>query len=135
MSDDGEPHGTAGRPMLHTLSHSNVGEVAAVCTRYYGGTKLGTGGLARAYSGGVALALESLSTVLKVDLTSVDVQLPYEAVDSFERLQDRFEFTITSRRYDEFARYACSIPSRHRVAFERTLNAITRGSAIVIAKS
>ncbi|NCW45442.1 MAG: YigZ family protein, partial [Gemmatimonadaceae bacterium] len=45
MSDDGEPHGTAGRPMLTVLQHCGVGEIAAVVTRYYGGTKLGTGGL------------------------------------------------------------------------------------------
>src|SRR6185437_606076 len=60
MSDAGEPHGTAGRPMLTVLLHSGVGEIAAVVTRYYGGTKLGTGGLVKAYGGSVQLALESL---------------------------------------------------------------------------
>ena len=59
MSDDGEPHGTAGRPMLNALLHSEVGEIIAVCIRYYGGTKLGTGGLSRAYSGGVKLLRNS----------------------------------------------------------------------------
>src|SRR4051812_21661975 len=51
MSDDGEPHGTAGRPMLTVLTHSGVGDIVAVVTRYYGGTKLGTGGLVKAYGG------------------------------------------------------------------------------------
>jgi len=51
MSDDGEPGGTAGRPMLTALLHGGAGEIVAVCTRYYGGVKLGTGGLSRAYSG------------------------------------------------------------------------------------
>ena len=50
LSDDGEPHNTAGKPMLNTLLHSGVGEIVAVCTRYYGGVKLGTGGLS-AWSG------------------------------------------------------------------------------------
>ncbi|HSR43143.1 MAG TPA: YigZ family protein, partial [Longimicrobiales bacterium] len=54
MSDDGEPHGTAGRPMLTALLHGGVGEVVAVVARWFGGTKLGTGGLARAYAGGVS---------------------------------------------------------------------------------
>ena len=58
MSDDGEPHGTAGRPMLNVLHHSGVGDLTAVVTRYFGGTKLGKGGLVRAYSGGVQRALE-----------------------------------------------------------------------------
>lgn len=56
MSDDGEPQGTAGRPMLNILLHSGVGEISAVVTRYFGG-QLGSGGLVRAYSSVVALAL------------------------------------------------------------------------------
>ena len=51
MSDDGEPHGTAGRPMLTVLLHCGVGEIAVVVTRYFGGILLGTGGLIRAYQG------------------------------------------------------------------------------------
>ena len=51
FSDDGEPHGTAGRPMLNALLHSGIGEAAVVVTRYFGGVKLGSGGLVRAYSG------------------------------------------------------------------------------------
>ncbi|MFQ8890076.1 MAG: IMPACT family protein [Bilophila wadsworthia] len=61
-SDDGEPHGTAGRPMLTMLLHGGVGELSAVVTRYFGGIKLGTGGLVRAYQGMVKLGLETLPT-------------------------------------------------------------------------
>src|SRR6185312_17010598 len=60
MSDAGEPHGTAGRPMLTVLQHSGIGDVAAVVTRYYGGAKLGTGGLVKAYGGAVQHALATL---------------------------------------------------------------------------
>lgn len=60
LSDDGEPHGTAGRPMLTVLMHSDVGEAVAIVTRYNGGVKLGTGGLARAYSGTVQLAQSTM---------------------------------------------------------------------------
>src|SRR5690606_17190774 len=60
FSDAGEPHGTAGRPMLDVLLHSGIGEVAAVVTRYYGGVKLGKGGLVRAYGGAVQHALATL---------------------------------------------------------------------------
>ncbi len=58
-SDDGEPHGTAGRPMLTMLLHGGVGELSAVVTRYFGGILLGAGGLVRAYSHTCALALNA----------------------------------------------------------------------------
>src|SRR5512146_1043212 len=67
MSDAGEPHGTAGRPMLNALLHGRVGDIVAVVTRYYGGTKLGTGGLVRAYAGCVQHALETLPTTERVE--------------------------------------------------------------------
>lgn len=60
FSDDGEPGGTAGRPMFQVLEGSGLGQVGCVVTRYFGGTKLGTGGLARAYSQAVSQALETL---------------------------------------------------------------------------
>ena len=86
MSDDGEPHGTAGRPMLNVLSHSGVGDIAAVVTRYYGGTKLGKGGLVRAYSGGVKLALASLPLLERVARRRVRLLLDYTAVTLLRRL-------------------------------------------------
>jgi uncharacterized YigZ family protein len=77
MSDDGEPHGTAGRPMLTVLTHSGVGEVAAVVTRWFGGTKLGTGGLARAYSAAVHAALEQLPRRERVETVTLTVVVDY----------------------------------------------------------
>ncbi|WP_192035388.1 YigZ family protein [Halomonas sp. YLGW01] len=62
FSDDGEPGGTAGRPMFQVLEGAGMGQVGCVVIRYFGGTKLGTGGLARAYAKAVAQALESLPT-------------------------------------------------------------------------
>lgn len=78
-SDDGEPKGTAGRPMLTALLHSGVGQVAVVVTRYFGGILLGTGGLVRAYQGTTKLGLESLPTTRMTQgvrlLISVDPSL------------------------------------------------------------
>jgi uncharacterized YigZ family protein len=85
-SDDGEPSGTAGKPMLHVLQHSSIGDIVVVCTRYFGGTKLGTGGLARAYGGGVKQALEQLLTEPKIDYTRLSFELEYNQLKDCQHL-------------------------------------------------
>jgi len=100
MSDDGEPHGTAGRPMLNTLLHGDVGEIVCVCTRFYGGTKLGTGGLSRAYSGGVALMLESLPTRRKVERTAVSLTADYAQADAIRRILEDTDALVDEEIFD-----------------------------------
>ena len=77
MSDDGEPSGTAGRPMLVALQHSGLGEVVVAVVRYFGGIKLGTGGLQRAYSDAVVQALAECQTQLKRQMCSFTVIIDY----------------------------------------------------------
>ena len=77
FSDDGEPAGTAGKPMLAQLMGSGVGEITAVVVRYYGGILLGTGGLVKAYGGGVNQALRQLTTQRKTPLTEYTLQCEY----------------------------------------------------------
>jgi len=80
-SDDGEPSGTAGRPMLSALQGHGVGEVCAVVVRYFGGTKLGTGGLQRAYSGSVRAALALLPTKTKIPMVSQTLSCQYTQIN------------------------------------------------------
>ena len=80
-SDDGEPKGTAGRPMLTVLLHCGVGEIAAVVTRYFGGTLLGTGGLVRAYQGLVKLGLETLPMTVRVPCDRLKLTLEHSFVN------------------------------------------------------
>ncbi|CAM2007654.1 YigZ family protein [Acanthopleuribacter pedis] len=131
MSDDGEPHGTAGRPMLLVLTHSGIGEIAAVVTRYYGGTKLGKGGLVRAYSGGVQAALATLPTKEKITYTALEVVLPYSFVTQFKLLLTRFEGVIDEEHYELDAQYALRIPSPKIADFEQELDSLTNGAALV----
>ena len=77
FSDDGEPGGTAGRPMFQVLEGADLGQVGCVVTRYFGGTKLGTGGLARAYARAVAEALDALPRRTVVERTSLRLQVDF----------------------------------------------------------
>jgi uncharacterized YigZ family protein len=131
MSDDGEPHGTAGKPMLTTLLHSGVGEIVAVCTRWFGGVKLGTGGLSRAYSGGVKLALASLPTEEKVERVSLVVTVGYADVDALQRVVEETETVVEGEDYGASVRYRCAVPEPALGAFRRALADATRGQATV----
>lgn len=127
MSDDGEPHGTAGRPMLTTLLHSGVGEIAAVVVRWYGGTKLGTGGLQRAYSGGVKAALAELEVETRVDRARVEISVGYPHVDGLQRLLDEMDGLQVDERYGGEVRYVVDLPELRIAAFERALADLTQG--------
>jgi uncharacterized YigZ family protein len=85
-SDDGEPSGTAGRPALAVLQGSGLGDVAVVVTRYFGGTKLGTGGLVRAYGDAVRAVLEVMPRAVKVPTHIVRVAVPYSGYEALRRL-------------------------------------------------
>lgn len=131
MSDDGEPHGTAGRPMLNTLLHGEVGEIVAVCTRYYGGTKLGTGGLSRAYSGGVKLLLESLPTLERVERISLLVVVDYGSVDTLKRILGDVEAILEGEEYGEKVEYRVAIPKERHSSLVQLVADITKGNGIV----
>ena len=131
MSDDGEPHGTAGKPMLTTLLHSGVGEIVAVCTRYYGGVKLGTGGLGRAYSGGVKLVLETLPTEERVDRVRVEVVAGYADVDGLQRLMTEMDILVEDENYGGDVRYLCAVPATDLADFTRRVADLTRGDGEV----
>ncbi len=98
-ADDGEPTGTAGKPILLVLTSRKLTNVLLVVTRFFGGTKLGTGGLARAYAEAAQQAV-SMSSVVKVYLTkSVSLEVHYEDLPAMERLIHLFEGTIQETTY------------------------------------
>jgi uncharacterized YigZ family protein len=129
MSDAGEPHGTAGRPMLDVLLHSGIGEVVAVVTRYFGGTKLGRGGLARAYGGSVQHALESLPLAERVLLVELTVTVGYADVESLRRLAAALAVEVYEEEYAATVRYRLGVPARRVAEFERHLADLSAGRA------
>ncbi len=135
MSDDGEPHGTAGRPMLNVLSHSGVGDIAAVVVRYYGGTKLGKGGLVRAYGGGVKQALESLTLIEKVSRRQVTITIAYPAVTLCRRLLDEFAILVEKEEYAAEVSLSLAVPEDQWDGFMTALENLTNGTAKVTTES
>jgi uncharacterized YigZ family protein len=131
LSDDGEPHGTAGRPMLTVLLHSGIGDIVAVVTRYFGGTLLGKGGLVKAYSGGVQLALQTLPTVEQRPTTELLVVVDYSAVTLFQRLCPVYEVVITSSDFASDVTYQLKLPDEHAAAFTTALLELTNGQALI----
>ena len=127
MSDAGEPRGTAGMPMLTTLLHSGVGEVVAACARYYGGVKLGRGGLARAYAGGVKHVLGVCPTTERIERTPVVITVDYEATSRVEHVLERLGATVTGRDFGKEVRYRIMVPGSSRDDLEAAIARVTGG--------
>ena len=100
-SDDGEPSGTAGGPMLNILQKNNLCNLVVVVTRYFGGILLGTGGLVRAYSDATQKAIEKSVKVSKVDGIEVEVKLDYPNLEIFKYYCKNNEINITKIDYYE----------------------------------
>lgn len=100
-SDDGEPKGTAGRPMLNVLVHSGVGEITVVVTRYFGGILLGTGGLVRAYQDSVKDVLDKLPLKEPEDISELRFAAGISEIHLVEKLAVRYGAGITSRDFTD----------------------------------
>ena len=130
MSDDNEPHGTAGRPMLDALKYAGVGDVAAIVVRYWGGTKLGTGGLVRAYSGTVRLALENAILEEKEEMTVIEFQVSFAAEPPIRRLFEEFGLPVPNPDYGSLGpTFIIEMPLRLKEDFTQKLQDITNGQA------
>ena len=131
MSDAGEPHGTAGQPMLTVLETSEVGDIAAVVTRYYGGIKLGKGGLVRAYSGGVRQALETLELVELVPRATLAVALSYSSAEILKRALPDHEAEVLDENYGTEVVLTLRVPVERRQGFEEAVASMSNGQAVV----
>jgi len=98
--DDGEPGGTAGKPIYQTILKNNLTDVSIVVTRYFGGTKLGTGGLVRAYSDSAASVLQNAKIITKIIFERLQIKFPYEATNTVMRLISSLEGKIIETDYD-----------------------------------
>ena len=130
-SDDGEPQGTAGRPMLTVLLHSGVGEIAAVVTRYFGGTLLGTGGLVRAYQGSVKQGLDSLPVVLREDMQRFVVSIEPHQVSDFQHFLTEAKGRVLTSDFRFDATFEVEVPKPHAQTFADRMMEVTAGEALI----
>lgn len=100
-SDDGEPQGTAGIPILDCLEKSGVRDICVVVTRYFGGTLLGAGGLVRAYSHGASIALQAAKIITMCVCTPVQLTMEYSQYGLFENLYPKYQLRIDDTQFLE----------------------------------
>ncbi|WP_070970109.1 YigZ family protein [Vibrio sonorensis] len=131
FSDDGEPSGTAGKPILAQLSGSGVGEISAVVTRYSGGIKLGTGGLVKAYGGGVQQALKLLQTIEKKITTQLRLTLDYGFMPIAQSVINQFEAAELQADYSDEVILIVEIEVRQVEAFTQAIINKSGAKAIV----
>ncbi|WP_329396859.1 YigZ family protein [Streptomyces melanogenes] len=128
-SDDGEPGGTAGVPMLQMLTRREVRYAVAVVTRYYGGVKLGAGGLIRAYGGAVGEALDALGTVVRQRFRLATVTVDHQRAGKLENDLRATGRAVREVRYAEAVTIEIGIPEADVESLRRWLADVTAGTA------
>ncbi|EMJ3155049.1 TPA: IMPACT family protein [Yersinia enterocolitica] len=128
FSDDGEPSGTAGKPILAQLMGSGIGEITAVVVRYYGGIKLGTGGLVRAYGSGVQQALKQIEVKYKVPQVEYTLQCDYAQLAMVETLLLQVEGQILQSEYAQLVTLHLSLPATQASQVGDKLRDLSRGT-------
>jgi uncharacterized YigZ family protein len=125
--DDGEPSGTAGRPMLAVLQGSGLGDIAVVVTRYFGGTKLGTGGLVRAYSDAVREVLATLPRAEKVATYTVMMESPYHLLERVRQLIAAHNGRILDESFAAAITISAQFLVEHFPVFSAALRELSQG--------
>ncbi|MDD4124308.1 MAG: YigZ family protein [Eubacteriales bacterium] len=129
FSDDGEPHGTAGIPVLDVLRKEGITDAAAVVTRYFGGTLLGAGGLVRAYTASAKSAVEKAGTVMWVRFASFYVKASYADYQKLTYLFKTSGVTVKNVEYAETVTAECRIEEEQFISIKADISETTNGKA------
>lgn len=132
QSDDGEPKGTAGKPMLNVLQHSNFGEITVVVTRYFGGIKLGAGGLVRAYSQAVVEALDQLEWEEIYPRQSVSIKIAYPMLGKVEYWLENSDIEVEDKQFSDEIECRIAVIERTWSANKQALIDMCQGNITII---
>lgn len=126
-SDDGEPQGTSGAPIVQMLVGEGLTNVCVVVTRYFGGIKLGTGGLVRAYTSSAKMAIEAAGILEVRDFEEVELKIPYSQLAMLQNIEKSMPFYIESIEYLESLKIKLKFESEYREEVEDFLVDFTKG--------
>lgn len=129
FSDDGEPQGTAGMPILDVIRNKGLFETAVVVTRYFGGIKLGAGGLVRAYSSSCAEVLDKAEICVWRRASELAVSVDYPQIDAALKCFSRQGAELAGSEYGVKVRYSLIVPAENEDAFRAALSDATCGRA------
>ena len=119
FSDDGEPSGTAGIPLLKVLEYNQIFESLIIVTRYFGGTKLGAGGLVRAYSNAASECIKSCKIIRKIKYISMNLQIDYKRYNELLRLVNNFNGQLRQSDYNDKINLMIRIPKSKFSLFQK----------------
>ena len=128
LSDAGEPKGTAGRPVMEILRGSGVRDVLLTVVRYFGGTKLGTGGLVHAYGDAARAVLERLPTRRRIDRLTARCSVTYDLLERTRQLIDAAGGTIAEERFGTSVALVWEMPSAHLCGLREQMRDLSRGA-------
>ena len=133
-SDDGEPSGTAGKPMLEVLQNQELRNVVAVVTRYFGGVLLGTGGLVRAYTQATQEALKEAQVVTMTPMSVMTVQTDYNAIGKIKYVLAQEEIPVLNEEYAADVVVTMAVPLSEKEHIVKKLTEVTNGKAVMEEK-
>ncbi len=129
MTDDGEPKGTAGRPVLQVLKGSSITNILCTVVRYFGGIKLGTGGLVKAYTEAAQQALKELKVKELIDETAFSVTAGYEFYDQIKRAAESYSAEVITEEFTDHVYIEFRVPEKYFKDIEAALSDISNGRA------
>nr|WP_263314009.1 YigZ family protein [Mammaliicoccus sp. Marseille-Q6498] len=126
-NDDGEPSGTAGVPMLEVLKKQQLHNVVVVVTRYFGGIKLGAGGLIRAYGSAVSQVIKEIGRIILLDAIPFEVTLNYDQTGRFEHELQQSDYNLVNTEYTDKVKYTIHVIATEEQNFIDFLNEVNQG--------